>query len=188
MARGGHREGSGRKRTRPRKCVPHRVREDFQNWKAVFCTFRVTKDTCNLRSQVCFNGLRRAFARAAQRFCTRLTDYAVLGNHIHVLVESKNRVMLSRAMKGLGVRIAQLVNRIMDKHGRVIEHRHHSSVLRSSRGATNVLRYMRENYRKHYGENWRTGVTRDGCSSWARNAVRLPTPITATRLHADPFG
>lgn len=188
MPRGGHREGSGRKRTRPRKCVPHRVRENFEDWSAVFVTFRVTKDTCNLRSQVCFNGLRRAFAKAARRFKTRLTDYVVLSNHIHIMAESKSRFMLSRAMKGFGVRIAQLVNKIMHKHGRVIEHRHHTSVVRSSRAATNALRYMRENYRKHFGENWRIGITRDPCSSWAKNAVRLPTPITATRLYADPFG
>lgn len=189
MGWGGKREGAGRKRVAPRPLVPHRPRQRFETPEAIFVTFRVTSTTCNMRRQRPFTVLKRVFKKARERFGTRILQFAVLGNHIHLAVEAPNTKTLSRAMKGLGVRIARNLNRLMERAGRVIDHRHHSSVIMTVKRAMKVLRYIRENYRKHFGEKdeWRTGCTIDPFSSWA-NVVELPAPATAVMMQADPFG
>jgi hypothetical protein len=92
-------------------------------------------------------------------------------------------------MKGLGVRIAKRLNRLMGRRGKVIEHRHHTALIRTMRGAIRVIRYVRENHRRHIGkpDEWRTGTTIDPCSSWA-NIVDLPKPQTELLCAVDPFG
>ena len=87
----------------------------------------------NLRSQRSFNALKRAFNGGKDRFSTRIIHFSVQGNHIHMIVDSSDTGSLGRAMKGLGVRIAKQMNRMMDRRGRVIGDRYHAHILRSHR-------------------------------------------------------
>jgi REP element-mobilizing transposase RayT len=185
---GGCRAGAGRKRIAARRRVEHRTREGFPFISPLFVTIRVAHNVYNLRSQRSFNVLKRIFAKAADRFDTRIIHFAVLGNHIHLIIESSDRVMLWRAMKGLGVRIAKRMNRMMNRRGQVIDDRYDARIIQSRRGACRVIRYVRENHRKHFGkpDEWRTGVTIDEFSSWAK-AVVLPEPTTSQLVCADPF-
>ncbi len=188
FAWGGRRSGAGRKPGAGKRCVPHRSREPFSRVLPVHVTIRMAKNVYNLRSQRAFTALKRAFTGAAIRFDTRIVHFSVQGNHIHLIVESPDEVSLSRAMKGLGVRIARRLNGMMRRTGRVIGDRHHTHVIRSRRAAQHVVRYVRENHRKHYGVRgmWRIGTTTDEFSSWAY-AVALPNPQTALLRDADRF-
>ena len=107
------------------------------------------------------------------------------GNHIHLICETPDKESLSRAMKGLEVRVARKMNGMMGRRGRVIGDRYHASLLRSHRQATRAVRYVRENHRKHYTKSdWRTGTTVDVFSSWAK-AIALPAPLTAYLRFAE---
>ena len=75
--------------------------------------------------------MQRAMYAGALRFGFRLVHYAVMGNHVHLLVEAPDRKALGRAMKGLGVRIARALNRVMKRQGRVIGDRYHAHILRT---------------------------------------------------------
>src|SRR5512146_2556950 len=100
--RGGARKNAGRKRKAPRPQVPHRPRLKFRN-AAVHVTLRVCDHVWNLRTQRCFNALRRAFERGCGKFGVRVIHFSVQGNHIHAIVEAADADSLARAMKGLQV-------------------------------------------------------------------------------------
>ena len=170
-----------------RKRVPHRRRRAFHNPSPLLVTTRVCPHVWNLRQPKTYALLKSIIEKACDRFNTQIIEYVVLGNHIHLIVESNDRVALWRAMKGLGVRIAKRLNRLMGTSGQVIESRYHSGVIRSIRSAYNVMRYVRENFRRHFAprDEWRTGVTIDACSSWARLLI-LPFPRTFLAT-VDPF-
>lgn len=186
---GGRRENAGRPRgERPR--VRHRPRRRFREPTVLMVTFRVEKACWILRSEVGFAVMKMVIAKACERFETHIVHFAVLGNHLHLIVESTSRKMLSRAMKGLGVRVAKNINKVVGRKGRVISHRHHTTIVRTVEAAHRVIRYVRENFRKHFGkpDEWRTGVTQDSCSSWTMDLdIALPKPETKILKAADPF-
>jgi len=145
---GGARRGAGRKRRSPRRNVPHRPRARFRNG-ALHVTLRLRAEVWNLRTHRCFRALRRAFERGCERFGYRLVHFSVQGNHIHLVVEAPDAVQLGRAMKGLEVRMARALNKVMNRRGRVFADRYHSHLLRSPREAANAVRYVLENWRVH---------------------------------------
>ena len=145
---GGARPGAGRKRKSPRRNVPHRRRRRFQRG-ALHVTVRVREEVWNLRTHRCFRALRRAFARGCARFGFRLVHFSVQGNHVHMIVEAPDAQSLGRAMKGLEVRMARALNRVMRRRGPVFADRYHSRLLESPREAARAVRYVFENWRVH---------------------------------------
>src|SRR3954465_12703 len=145
---GGARRGAGRKPKGSRKNVPHRLRRRFRRG-ALHITTRLRAEVWNLRSHRCFRALRRAFAGGCARFGFRLVHFSVQGNHLHMIVEAPDAATLGRAMKGLEVRMARALNRVMRRRGSVFADRYHAHLLKSPREAANAVRYVLENWRVH---------------------------------------
>src|SRR5512140_564153 len=145
---GGARKGAGRKRRSALRNVPHRARKRFRR-AAIHVTVRLRHEVWNLRTHRCFRALRRAFAGGCARFGFRLVHFSVQGNHVHMIVEAPDAESLGRAMKGLEVRMARALNRVMDRRGPVFADRYHSRLLRSPREAARAVRYVLENWRVH---------------------------------------
>src|SRR5213075_1113119 len=110
--RGGKRKGAGRKRKAPRPRVSHKARPRFNKPAAVLVTLRVACGVRNLRSRRCFGAIEACFTNARGRFGLRIIEFAILGNHLHLLVEADSDQSLSRGMQGLGVRLARALNRL----------------------------------------------------------------------------
>ena len=123
---GGARKGAGRKRKSPRKNVPHRKRRKFRRG-TLHVTVRMRREVWNLRTHRCFRALERSFARGCERFGFRLIDFSVQGNHIHMIVEAPDVVALCRAIKGLAVRMARALNKVMSRRGPVFADRYHAA-------------------------------------------------------------
>ena len=145
---GGRRRGAGRPRTRDE--LPHLVRPQLPARFPVHVTWRMDRDVWNLRSRRCFSVMQRAMYAGATRFGFRLVHYAVMGNHVHLIVEAPGRHALSRAMKGLGVRIARALNRVMKRQGRVIGDRYHEHILKTPSEVKRARHYLLTNARTHY--------------------------------------
>src|SRR5438445_10181062 len=145
---GGARKGAGRKRKSPRKNVPHRKRRKFRRG-TLHVTVRMRREVWNLRTHRCFRALERSFARGCERFGFRLIDFSVQGNHIHMIVEAPDVVALCRAIKGLAVRMARALNKVMARRGPVFADRYHAHLLRSPREAFYAIRYVLENSAVH---------------------------------------
>jgi putative transposase len=145
---GGRRRGAGRKRKAARPQVPHRRRPRFRK-SARHVTVRVRAEIWSLRTHRCFRTLRRAFARGCRRFGFRLVHFSVQGNHLHFIVEAPDAIALGRAMKGLEVRMARALNKVMRRCGAVFAGRYHAHRLASPPEAARAVRYVLENRAIH---------------------------------------
>jgi putative transposase len=147
---GGKRKGAGRKRLGELSRVPHRRRGDVYCTDAVHVTWRFLSRVWSLRSRRCFAVLEAAFPAAAERFGARLISYSVQGNHIHMVWEADSDRALSKALNGLGTRIARGLNRVMATRGAVLDGRYHARPLRTGAEVRNVLGYLADNARRHF--------------------------------------
>jgi REP element-mobilizing transposase RayT len=148
---GGRRPGAGRKPKSARAGVAHLTRPALAPRFPVHVTWRMDREVWNLRSRRCFSVMQRAMYAGALRFGFRLVHYAVMGNHVHLIVEAPDRKALGRAMKGLGVRIARALNRVMKRRGRVIGDRYHAHILKTPSEVRWARAYQLTNARQHYG-------------------------------------
>ncbi len=149
---GGKRKGAGRKPKGERAGVAHVERAVLAKRFPVHATWRMERGVWNLRTRRCFGVLQRAMYAGAVRFGFRLVHYSVMGNHVHLIVEAPDRRALSRAMKGLGVRIARALNRVMKRSGRVVGDRYHAHILRTPSEVKRARNYLLTNARHHYGQ------------------------------------
>ena len=150
---GGKRAGAGRPRKDGAKKtgVPHLPRPLLAPRFPVHVTWRMKDGVWNLRSRRCFGALSRAFWGGSNRFGFRLVHYSVQGNHLHLLVEAEDEKALSRGMNGLGVRVAKGLNRVMRRHGKVLDDRYHGHILRTPTEVRRAREYLLQNARHHYG-------------------------------------
>ena len=146
---GGRRPGAGRKPHGPRAGVPHTPRPSLARRFPVHVTVRMRDHVWNLRSRRSFRILARCFWAGADRFGFRLVHYSVQGNHLHLLAEAEDARALGRGMKGLGVRIARGLNRLMSRRGRVLADRYHARILRTPTEVGRAATYVRENAQHH---------------------------------------
>jgi REP element-mobilizing transposase RayT len=152
---GGRRRGAGR---RPNVAgapqASHLARTQFPARYPQHVTIRMLPSVWNLRSRRCFGVLQRAMWKGSDKdFGFKLVHYAVMGNHIHMLVEANGKEALSRGMQGLNIRIAKALNRLMGRRGRVLSDHYHAEILRSPSQTMRARAYLLRNARKHYG--WR---------------------------------
>lgn len=79
----------------------------------------------------------------------RIAHYSIQGNHLHLIVDAENAAGLSKAMRGLAVRIARRLNARLGRRGAVFGDRYHAHLLRSRREVANAVRYVVDNRRRH---------------------------------------
>ncbi len=163
---GGRRKGAGRKRHTDE--LPHVMRPEVRPSQPQLVTIRIRRGVVSLRKSKCFAAIKRAFKLARERLGMRLCHFAVLGNHIHYLVEAENRVALARAITALGIRIARALNRLMNRKGQVIADRYHVHALETPTEVRNAVEYLRLNAKKH---GLTTTALPDLYSSWANQDV-----------------
>jgi REP element-mobilizing transposase RayT len=109
------------------------------------------KNVGKLRTHRCFRALARAFWGGCNRFGFRLIHYSVQGNHMHLLVEAQDERSLARGMNGLGVRVARGLNKVMRRHGKVLDERYHGHILRTPTEVRNARAYLTGNAQRHWG-------------------------------------
>src|ERR1700753_2915323 len=108
---GGRRSGAGRKRVAERAGVPHRRRPALNLRHPLHVTMRLQKGLPTLRQKALARAVFAAFAKAKESFGTRLVQFSVQSNHLHLLVEAGDALAFARAMKGLAVRLPRRINR-----------------------------------------------------------------------------
>lgn len=159
---GGKRAGAGRKKLpKERRSVPHRSRPTLRQQHPVHVTWRVADHVWNLRSARGFRALLRAFVPASYRFGLRITHLSVQGNHVHLIVEANGRAALYQALRGLGIRIAKGLNRLMQTSDPVFADRYHVHPLGTPREAWNAIRYVLKNHAIHAARQGRLVARRD---------------------------
>src|SRR5260370_17969558 len=148
---GGKRTGAGRKPKGARPLVSHKARPRFEKAAPIHVPLRVAAHVWTLRSRRCARAIESAFAGARERFGLRLSEFAILGNHLHLLVEADSHLALSRGMQSLNIGIARRLNRVMRRSGRVFADHYHSRRLRSPTELVNAVAYVLGNHAHHFG-------------------------------------
>ena len=110
----------------------------------------MVKGLPGLRKTGLVRELRRAFAGACERGDFRLVEYSIQDNHLHLIVEAESQQALSRGMMAISVRLAQTVNRVFKRTGRVVAGRYPLRLLKTPSEVRDALCYVLLNIRKHF--------------------------------------
>jgi len=175
---GGKRKGAGRKRVAPRPRVPHLRRPELHRNHPVLVTVRICAGVPSLRQAAAWAAIVELFRKARGRFGLHIIEYAILDNHLHLLVETEGRDSLSRGMRGLNTRLAKRLNRVFGRKGKLVDGRYHARDLRTPLEVRNALRYVLRNAAHHHaraGRPLRRGHV-DPRSSGARFDGWRPRP------------
>lgn len=167
--RGGARPGAGRKcLPAQQRRTPHRRRAAHRAAHPVHVTLRAA--TRSLRSRFVSNTVIRAL-RASNSAHFRVVHYSVQETHLHLIVEADSTTALSSGMRGLMVRLARRVNRVLFRRGRFWADRWHGRVLTRPRQVRNALVYVLQNRLKHCAPR----------HSDARGAALLLDPLSSAQ-------
>jgi len=139
---GGARAGAGRKPAGDKAGVRHRRRGKLGGAAPVLVTMKLLAGVANLRNQRRFGLVLRALRSASERLDTRIVEFSVQHDHVHLVVETTDACALSRAMQGLAVRLARALNRSLGRRGKVFKERFHHRVLGTPRQVRNALAYV----------------------------------------------
>jgi putative transposase len=147
QGRGGARRGAGRKALpAPLRHTPHRAREEHRKAHPVHVTLRA--GLRSLRHQQVVRTVLKSM-RDSNRDWFRIAHYSVQDNHLHLIVEAESKASVASGMRGLAVRMARRVNRLLFRRGRFWADRWHGRELTSPRQVRNALVYVLQNHRKH---------------------------------------
>ena len=163
--RGGYRAGAGRKPKDAADRKGHHPRPALASRFPVHVTLKVRAEVPHLRRGDCFVVLRRCFARGKERFGFRLVHFTVQGNHLHLLVEAKDKTALSRGMQGLAIRIARQLNKKLRRTGKLFAERYHERILKTPTETRRALLYVLANSRRHTSDKITTRDWIDPMSS-----------------------
>jgi REP element-mobilizing transposase RayT len=145
--RGGARPGAGRKRAPGHlRHTPHRARAKHQRGNPVHVTLRAFSRS--LRSQYVARTVLGAI-RDSNNELFRIAHYSVQENHLHLIVEAESTQALASGVRGLEIRIAKRVNRLLFRRGRFWADRWHGRALASPSQLRNALVYVLQNRKKH---------------------------------------
>ena len=159
---GGRRAGAGRRPRPGRPSMPHDERPAHVARHPVQVTLRAAPDIRGLRTRRIFPAVQSAIARSStDRF--RVVHFSVQQDHLHLIVEGDERVVLRNGIRGLAIRIALAVNRLMGRRGSLFADRYHARALKTPREMRASLVYVLLNFRKHL----HAAPAVDPCSSGA---------------------
>lgn len=136
---GGRRPNAGRKRIHS-KGVAHTKREKINQRTPMHINF---KFKCSIRNKQCLAYIKSAIQNA-QTQGMRVLHFSLQSNHIHIIAEADNNVILSKGMRSLTITFAKLIGR-----GRVQLERYHLHVLKTLQETKNAIHYVLFNQQKH---------------------------------------
>ena len=109
---------------------------------------RARPDIPSLRRQDTFPAVRAAL-KAAGKPAFRVTQFSVQSDHLHLVVEGTDKVTLALGLRGLVVRLARAINRVLGRSGSVWGDRYHARAVTTPREVRQGLVYVIMNFRKH---------------------------------------
>ena len=154
-------------------------------------TLRAVSGLGSLRAERPFRAVRTALG-VASRNGFRILQFSVQRDHLHLLVEAEGPTAFERGVRGLAIRVAKAVNRILGRHGAVWGDRYHAHLLRTPREVRNALVYVLNNWRKHVlgarGLDLRSSAV--WFEGWSRppSAPRGPSPVRKARTWLGNVG
>ena len=148
QSHGGARTGAGRPITqgRARASERHVRRARIRASQPVHVTVRCVPEVTGLRKHLAYVAIRAATLTAAARGDAgdfRIVHLSIQGNHLHLIVEARDWLRLSRGMQGFQISAARHLDRALGrKGGQVFADRYHANVLETPRQVRNTFAYV----------------------------------------------
>ena len=128
--------------------LPHAARPEHDPRHPVHVSMKRARLAPSLRSQRVHTLLVAHFAAAVKRGI-KVLQYSIQHDHLHLMIEGKDKKELARGLQLLFSRIAFAVNRVCHRHGSLFRERHHRRALTTPTEVRRVLVYILFNTRKH---------------------------------------
>jgi len=144
---GGRRPNCGRKRIHSNSCS-HKTRETIKYNYPLHINF---KYKTQIRYQQFIEIFKKAISNS-QKHGMRLIHYSIQFNHIHLIVESKDYIELTKSMRSLTATIVKLIQLQKKIKGNLQIGRYHLHILKTCREAENAFRYVILNELHHTGK------------------------------------
>lgn len=157
---GGRRVGAGRRRIHSNG-VSHRVREKVSHRTPLHINF---KYKAQIRNKDSLRILKRAILNA-RKHGLRVVHFSLQSNHVHLIIEAPNNLILTKGMRSLTVTMAMGL-----KKGRIQLERYHLHVLKSLRETKNAVEYVCFNKQKH--EKKKSSILDDYSSLPTQEVIR----------------
>jgi len=141
--------------------VVHRQRPEHKGAHPVHLTLRARPGLPSLRAPRVFWAVREAL-RAGSSSAFRVVQFSVQSDHLHLIVEADDSSGLIKGARGVVIRAARAINRVLDRSGPVWGDRYHTRALKTPREVRHGLVYVLMNFRKHRPADRRA---LDPCSS-----------------------
>lgn len=143
---GGKRKGAGRPNRTGQVGHGKRPIVDFN--KPLHITIRLKQGVASLRRRSMLKQFKLASSHA-KIFGLHVIHFSLLNNHIHMIVEAKNNLGLSRGMKSLNCRLGKAIRRDSGGQGATLAGRFHLHVLKTPTEMKHALEYVLLNKAKH---------------------------------------
>ncbi|MBC7711716.1 MAG: transposase [Rhizobacter sp.] len=111
-------------------------------------TIKVRSNKADIQNKIILKSLHRAIIRGRLKGL-KIIHYALEYNHVHLLVEACNNIVLHKGMQALGITFSKGINKFKKVNGAVYKHRYHFRQISSHRDFRNVLNYIFNNGVKH---------------------------------------
>jgi REP element-mobilizing transposase RayT len=137
---------------RTRSRVPHETRPEVRG--PIHVVWRIRRGLPDLRTPRGLRRLEGAFRKGKERDGFALLHYSIQHEHLHLMVEVKNRRKLSKGLQALGIRVVKALNSLWRRRkGCVFAERYFATALQNLRQIWRTIRYVLNNGRKH--GSWR---------------------------------
>jgi REP element-mobilizing transposase RayT len=112
-------------------------------------TLRLVDDVPSLRRHGPLRIIQQVIRETGHHVYFRVVEFAVIGNHIHLVVEADGAEALAVGMHALECRLAKRLNRHVGRRGKLFADRYHARHLETPREVRNAIRYVLSNQRAH---------------------------------------
>lgn len=128
--------------------LPHVARPDHDERHPVHVSMKRVRQAPSFRSERIHALLVRHFAAAVKRKI-KIIHYSIQHDHLHLMLEGKDKRELANGLRLLFSRIAFAVNHVARRHGSLFLERHHRRALTTPTEVRRAIVYILFNSRKH---------------------------------------
>ena len=129
--------------------MSHHTRVPLSARHPVLVTLRTKPELGTLRRKRVHAVIRGALIESCDKGAFRVCHYSLQKHGVLLLVEARDRQILSRGMQGVNVRMAKALNRLWQRNGSVFSDRYQTDVVKTSQRGRDILCYVLNQARQH---------------------------------------
>jgi len=128
--------------------IRHTKRPHLKRPSSLHLTVKIKKNKAEIKNKSVLAILKRSILNARKQGL-RVIHYSLEYDHVHLLIEADNNLILGKGMQAFGVTFSKAINRLKKLAGEVYKHRYHFRRISSCSELKNVMNYIFNNGLRH---------------------------------------